>query len=59
MNGNIVWEDEPIRKVESDFDESNFLEDAVSIEKLEHLAWYERKKIIVNKVKHRQLIRVR
>ena len=26
MNGNIVREDEPIRKVRSDFDESNFLE---------------------------------
>ena len=31
MNGNIVWEDEPIRKVRSDFDESNFLEGADSI----------------------------
>ena len=26
MNGNIVRENEPIRKVESDFDESNVLE---------------------------------
>ena len=31
MNGNIVREDEPIRKVRSDFDESNFLEGADSI----------------------------